>query len=85
MKTYTEQEVIQMLITERERNTNIVDAFYNKYKTKADTYLPMDKDLIYIAEQEAEVCRKIANTIDGRLLMNVNEPLEEQIKREYFK
>jgi len=85
MKTYTEQEVIQMLVTERERAIKIADDYNNKYVNKANSYIPTDKDLIFVAKQEAEVCRKIANSIDGRfLIVNDVQSLEEQIKKEYL-
>jgi hypothetical protein len=87
MKTYTEEEVIALLVKERERGIHIVDAFTNRFNNEAKAYSDdeADKDLKYIANREAEVCRKIANTIDGRLLASIYEPLTEQIKKEYIK
>jgi hypothetical protein len=84
MKTYSEQEVIKMLTQERERTIKIVDDFWNKHLVKFNSYLDEDKHPKYIAKCELEVCRKIGNTIDGRLLLSIDELLEEQIKSEYI-
>jgi hypothetical protein len=85
MKTYTEQEVIQLLLKERERNIRIVDSFTTRFSNEAKAYSDdeADKDLKYIANREAEVCRKIANTIDGRVLGGIYQPLITQIIKEY--
>jgi hypothetical protein len=87
MKTFTQDEVVQLLLKERERCVGIVDAFTKRFTTELKAYSDdeADKDLKYIANREIEVCRKIANTIDGRLLASVNEPLINQITNEYFK
>ena len=83
-KMYTQTEVIVMLTKERERGIEIANAFNNKYTTKANDYLKGDGSLKYIAEREAEVCRKIEITIDGRTL-GLEPHLHNQIKQEYFK
>jgi len=83
-KTYTEEEVVNLLVKERERACKIATDFNLKYEEKSREYASDDKALIYIAEREAEVARKILITIDGRLLTSVNEPLKLQVRGEYF-
>lgn len=83
-KTYTEKEVIRLLVKERERSLKIVDDFQNKYKGEAESYHKDDKSLRYMAEREEEACRKIAITIDNNPL-GLGKTLEDQIKNKYFK
>ena len=84
-KSYTEEQLVEMLTKERERCIKIAEAFMNKYKEKAEDYEAIGENgsLKYVAKQQSEVARKISITIDGRLL-GLEPKLSNQIKRDYF-
>jgi nitric oxide reductase large subunit len=85
-KTYTEEEVIQLLIKERTRAKDIA---YEYYKANEDAYAIRQSNssvVAFVKREIANECRLIGNTISGinALGATLGETIESKI-REQFK
>ena len=78
-KTYTKDEVIEIIVQERIRAANIC---YNRAKREMENYESKKiagNDMAFINKNIAEELRFAGNAISGRNGLNVNIPIEKVI------
>lgn len=92
-KTYSFEEVVQLLLKERERAVEIAYSFYNENKDKYETRKKAEievlgkEKLAFINREIADECRIIGNCISGLtgLSSALNETTEDLIRRNLLK
>lgn len=92
---YTKSQVVDLLVSERQRAMSICNSFREKYmnsyksRTEAEAQVygkgkANHNSVAFIDRERAEIARFCANAISSRTGLNTGEPLTEIIEREYF-
>lgn len=91
-KLYTKEEVIELLVKERNRSIDIAYDYKINNDKKANSYKKISYNndtkeyLIHMIrkyEDLANECRMICNSISGENALTTGEPMEEIIKKDY--
>lgn len=82
-KTYTEDEVIDLLTAERTRAKDIAYDFHRKHQQEFEGYKAAKNSLAFVKEEKAETARYIGNAISGRNgLTPDSETIRDRIKKQ---
>jgi hypothetical protein len=87
VKTYTQAEVIDLLVAERTRAMEIVELTEEEYNKKAEMKGASYPQIAYWNKQTANECRLIAMAISGSnvLAATLGETIEDRIKQQLNK
>jgi hypothetical protein len=87
VKTYTQDEVISLLVAERKRAMEIVELTENYYNKKAEMKSVSHPQIAYWNKKTANVCRLISMAISGSnvLAATLGETIEDRIKQQLNK
>ena len=81
MKQYTQEEVINLILQERNRCREICDGHSNWFQVRIDTFHPSVKRTF---EEGKDACRKIRNGISQASSLDISyKPDKEKIKELY--
>lgn len=84
--SYTQQEVIDLLVKERKRSVDTAHAFWKKYDEKFTAREKLHDNLAFVDKERAEIARYIGNSIEGgnAIADALGYTVEDFIKSEYF-
>lgn len=72
-KTYTKEEVIDLLLEERERAIRIAREFQTKHERDYKSKVNAGYEFAFIHKEIAETCRITANAISGLNALSIGE------------
>ena len=92
-KSYSFEEVVQLLLKERERAVDIAYSFYKEnekkyeFRKNAEITILGKEHLAFISREVADECRIIGNCISGLtgLSSALNESVEDLIRKNLLK
>ena len=86
-ETYTKEEVIQLLVNERQRAIDIAYSFKEINDKKYKERKRINKDFAFVYKRISDECRCVGNAISGltALSLPLNETIKDVIVRELDK